>query len=38
MTCEKCGQGIHWVPEGTEDGGSWYHDRLIDTWECNANI
>ena len=34
MTCKDCGAPIHWAGKGTEDGGAWYHDQLIDSWNC----
>ena len=37
MTCKDCGAPIHWAEHGTEDGGAWYHDQLIDSWNCPAD-
>ena len=35
MTCTE-GHPVHWVGEGTEDGGCWYHDKLGDAMSCTA--
>lgn len=32
--CSHCGAPIHWT---SVDGGSWYHDRPIDTLACDAD-
>ena len=34
--CKQCRKPIHWVDKGTEDGGAWYHDHLVDTFDCPA--
>ena len=36
MTCKDCGQPIHWADYGTEDGGTWNHDLLIDAVTCTG--
>ena len=32
--CPDCGTRQHYAPLGTEGGPAWYHDNLLDAWQC----